>query len=265
MADQTTLADHQGMNPMPEVATPDVDPETMLAEVVRLGLPRMAVPRHLGGDDADMDELIAAIDALAKRDTALAWLAWSQRMAVEALVQTPNVALREHLLPSLLDGSLAGALSWRADLGLSRPRAALQAHALERGWHLSGQVDEVPNLQWSGFAMVCPAWFGSADQGGRLAWVVLRSEEDGLRPVLDRGRAIARRAACGTVHLHDVYFREDELLADEVSTLAMPLRLLDQALRPALLMGAYGRHVPTGAPTSHAALSSSLKSLKDRS
>src|SRR3990167_1989260 len=184
-----------------------------VASVAGGGLLRCAVPLAQGGDGALVDELVSRIRELAGQDMASARIAWAPRLAIEALVHSPNIALREHLLPDLLTGALAGTLSWRQDLTLASARSLVQAQPLERGWHLKGLLDDVPNLQWEGYVVVCPVRFDAqVGQPQRWAWVVLRSEEDGLRHVIDVTRAQDVATASGTVRLNNVYFREDELL-----------------------------------------------------
>lgn len=241
MASQVNPLDHGGMHrtdaahDSPLDTPPEAAPDALLAEVVARGLPGLGVPRALGGQGATPAELAHALSALARRHPAAAWLAWSQCMAAEALVHSPNVALREHLLPDVLDGTRAGALSWRMGLDPVGAPPPVTAQLLDRGWHLHGRLEAVPNLQWEGYAVVCPVCFrGDGAQPARQAWVLLRSEEDGLRHEVDRGHALARQAASGTLHLRRVHFREDELLADDASDLGWRLRLLDQALRPAV-------------------------------
>jgi len=237
-------ADHGRMPTQALTATPvptpaESDPEALLAEVVACGWSRLIVPRALGGEGATHPELADALLQLARRHPAAAWMAWSQGLVVEALVRCGNVALREHVLPDLLDGSRAGAVSWAPDFGLASPPHPVSAAALERGWHLSGRLEQVLNLQWMGYVVLCPVWFeATAGQPARLGWTLLRSEEDGLRHELDRSRPLTRQSACGTLHLHRVYFREDELVADHADTLSASLRVLDHTLRKALWDGA---------------------------
>lgn len=217
----------------------EADPEALLTEVVASGWTRLIVPRPLGGEGATHLELAEALLQLARRHPAAAWMAWSQGLVIEALIRSGNVALREHVLPDLLDGSRAGSVSWSPDFGLAEPPQPVSAVALDRGWHLSGRLDEVLNLQWMGYVVLCPVWFEAwADQPARLGWTLLRSEEDGLRHELDRSRPLTRQSACGTLHLHRVYFREDELVADHADALSASLRVLDHALRRALWDGA---------------------------
>jgi len=245
MADQSGQAEHPGMPVTPLVTPPlepEPEPEALLAEVIGLDLPRLALPRTCGGEGADIATLASAVQALARRQPAAALLAWSQCLLAEALARSPNVALREHLLPDLLDGSLAGAVSWSLDFGLVQAPWPVKGRPRDRGWHLSGRLLQVPNLQWAGHVLLCPVWFEpDGPQAARLGWALLRSEEDGLRHALDSSRALTRQAACGTVTLQRVHFREDELLADDAGALALPLRLFDQALRSAWWAGVLQR------------------------
>lgn len=237
-------ADHvhmltQTVSPALPPTLAEADPEALLTEVVASGWPRLIVPRALGGEGATHAELAEALLQLARRHPAAAWMAWSHGLVVEALVRSGNVALREHVLPDLLDGSRAGAVSWAPDFGLASPPQPVSAVPLDRGWHLTGRLDQVLNLQWMGYVVLCPVWFNTtAGQPASLGWTLLRSEEDGLRHELDRSRPLTRQSACGTLHLNRVYFREDELVADHADTLSASLRVLDHALRKALWDGA---------------------------
>ncbi len=199
------------------------DPELLLAQVVRTGWLHGLLPTTQGGQGWDAPQAAAALRPLADRHPAAAWLAWSQGLVVHALLCSPNVAVRETVLPDLLAGHRGGAVSWAPDFGLGPWPRPVQAHALARGWHLSGRLEQVVNLQWAGHVVLCPVWFvGENEPHARLAWTLLRSEEDGLRHTLDRSGQRVRQAACGAVDLQRVYFREDELLHDHADALCSP-------------------------------------------
>lgn len=239
------MLNDDGMNTLsaaiPLLPPSEADPEALLAEVIDSGWPQLILPQALGGKGADSLALAQALQALARRHPAAAWMAWSHGLVMEALVRSPNVAVRETVLPDLLDGSRAGAVSWVADFGLAPTPKPVRAEALERGWHLHGRLDQVLNLQWVGYVVLCPVWFAAPTGGGpRLGWTLLRSEEDGLRHELDRSRPLTRQAACGSLQLQRVYFREDELLADDADALSAPLSVLDQTLRSAVWSGVSG-------------------------
>jgi alkylation response protein AidB-like acyl-CoA dehydrogenase len=236
------FGDDAGMHnaPAPSLtrSSAEADPEALLAEVIASGWPRLIVPRALGGEGATAAQAAEALLHLAKRHPAAAWIAWSHGLVIEALLRAPNVAVRETVLPDMLDGTRGGAVSWVSDFGLTAAPKPVHAEPLDRGWYLHGQLDQVLNLQWAGYVVLCPVWF--ADPYGRaprLGWTLLRNEEDGLHHEMDRSRALSRQAACGNVRLKRVYFREDELLADDADALSAPLSVLDQTLRAALWSG----------------------------
>lgn len=181
------------------LAPTDTDPN-LLYQVVDSGLLRCGVPTRLGGSADGLDALAAGAAELARHSPAAAWLLWAQRMAIEALLQSPNVALREHWLADFLSGERAATLSPAFN--------ALYAHNTGRGWLLRGQLVSVPNLQWAGFSLVAPVRL----QGPVDHWVLLRSEEDGLSTVPDAGAHLPRNALAATLQLEHVFFREDEWL-----------------------------------------------------
>jgi alkylation response protein AidB-like acyl-CoA dehydrogenase len=249
MADQFGWREDVGMDPA-SLSPSETDPEALLAEVVASGWPRLLVPRAQGGEGAAPAEVADALRRLARRHPAAGWMAWSQGLVIEALLQSSNVALREYLLPDLMSGERAGAVSWVPHMGVGLPPMPVQARPLERGWHLTGRLEQVLNLQWAGYVVLCPVWFeAEGRQPPRLGWTLLRSEEDGLRHLIDTSRPLTRQAACGPVHLDRVYFREDELLADQGDTLSASLLVLDQTLRAALWAGALQTTLTHGAST----------------
>ena len=106
------LFDHRGMNAVPAVPEAESDPEALFHDVIASGWLRLIVPKGLGGEGASVAEVAEALRPLARRHPAAGWVAWAQGLAVEALVRSPNVAVRETVLPYLLDGTRAGAVSW---------------------------------------------------------------------------------------------------------------------------------------------------------
>ncbi|WP_326533884.1 hypothetical protein [Pseudorhodoferax sp.] len=192
----------------------------MLRAVVDSGLLRCGLPTALGGLGGTLAELADAAVQWAAHSRAAGWTLWAQRMAIEAIACSPNVGLREHLLPDLLSGERA------ASVPLPLAAAPLSGRDTGRGWLLDGALPCVPNWQWMGCSIVAPVRLG-AEHG----WVVLRSEEDGLHIGAPQG-GVAPPALSRSVSLRcaGVFFREDEWLGG--SDLAGRLALLDRLLAP---------------------------------
>ncbi len=169
-----------------------------LQRVVDADLLRCAVPRPLGGSGGGLDDLTRAAGQFAQQDPVAAAVLWAQRLAIEALVQTANVGLRELWLPEFLSGNRAATLAPGG--------RELTAEDTGRGWLLSGPLHGVPNLPWEGFSLVAPVRLGDGNAG----WVLLRSEEDGLTV-----HPAAPGHAYASLHLNRVFFREDEWLGEQ--------------------------------------------------
>lgn len=191
----------------------------LLREVVASALLRCGLPTALGGNGGTLAELAQGARRLAARNAAAGWILWAQRMAIEAIAGSPNIGLREYLLPDLLNGERA------ASMPLAN--TPLAGHDTGRGWRLDGRLACVPNWQWMGCSIVVPVLLGQAP-----GWAVLRSEEDGLRIAACDSLAPAFSRSV-SVHCAGVFFREDEWLGGP--ELAERLAPLAQALAPTVL------------------------------
>lgn len=200
--------------PLAHPAAPAVT-QSPLERLAQTGLLRCAVPAGMGGDGGDASDLALAARLLLPREPAAACVFWAQRLAIEALVHSPNVGLRELWLPDLMGGQRAGTLPPRAD--------PLRAEDTGRGWRLSGALADVPNRPWEGFSLVAPVRLGDTPAG----WALLRSEEDGLSALPGPGGTTTQTA---TLRLRRVYFREDEWLGE--ADLAQRMAPVARALAP---------------------------------
>lgn len=179
------------------VSTASAAPHTRrspLQRAVDSGLLRCAVHPAFHGAGGSLEELAHEARRLAHADPEAAQALWMQRLTIEALVQSRNVALREHWLPDLFSGARAGSPALEG--------APLNGVDTGRGWLLTGRLDHMANLAWEGFSVLAPARLGDGD----TSWVLLRSEEDGLS--VDT----ATTSGPATLHLRNVFFREDEWL-----------------------------------------------------
>src|SRR5574343_493664 len=183
------------------------------------GLLRCAVPPEAGGLGGTPAMLAEGARALGRASPAAGWILWAQRLAIEILVHTPNVGLREYLLPDLLCGERAGTVP--LPLGTDGvTRDAARAPAIEaagsvvaqpgaQSLHLSGHFPCVPHLQWQGFVVALPV-----RRGTRTTWFLLRGEESGLHAGIDLGPPCPPGSRSAALALDAVFCRADEVLGD---------------------------------------------------
>lgn len=173
--------------------------------IVGSGFLGVGVPSHMGGHGGNLEDLFSD-------EKAIRWLQGlqdpdlqifqSQRLVIEALVRSENIALRELHLPELLAGNLAGASTLVC--------SPLDAKTQGLGWKFHGQLKDVPNLQWLGYSLPLPV-----QSAGEVKGVLLvRSEESGVSARPGDVPLRWKQAAEGDVHFNQVFLRADEWLGD---------------------------------------------------
>lgn len=157
------------------------------------------------------DEALDALAEVCSESLAAGFVLYSQRSFIEALRLSHNVALREHLLPAVEEGRLAGTAGLSGAFAHLAHGTPLPVQGIEtpRGWKLSGRLSWVANLQHDGYAVAVPVAFQGLRQ---FAFVMLGSEENGLTRTPDLGIAGLRSIRAAALRLEQVHFREDELL-----------------------------------------------------
>lgn len=110
---------------------------------------RAGVPVSLGGNGGDVRDAILGIADIARHSLTAAFVYWGQRSFIEYLLQSPNTALRDRLLPELLDGSLAGATGLSNAMKFLSGMEPLQIDAAPDGdgWTLDGKLAWITNLR----------------------------------------------------------------------------------------------------------------------
>ncbi|MDI3512511.1 MAG: hypothetical protein PWQ61_3278 [Betaproteobacteria bacterium] len=203
------------------------DSAQRLAAIARSGYLRVGVPSRQGGDGGTLDDLFQ--DTVARQ-----WLRdlqypdllifRSQRLVVEAVLQTDNVGLRELVLPSLLSGETSGASA------IGCP--CLEAKPAGLGWRFHGRLTGVPNLQWGGYHLLLPVKVNDQVEGLML----VRSEENDVTVQPGENPELWEQASCGTVSFQKVFLRADEWLGDPPlwQTLTNTHRALGQNLSTAI-------------------------------
>ena len=129
------------------------DPQEVLPRLAESNVLSIGVPKALGGLGGDVTGAVEAIANVASHSLAAAFVCWGQRSFIEYLLQSPNERLREHLLPDLLSGKLAGATGLSNAMKFLSGIETLQisAEPTEDGWTLNGRLHWVTNLRKNGF------------------------------------------------------------------------------------------------------------------
>ncbi|MFA9218624.1 MAG: acyl-CoA dehydrogenase, partial [Sphingomonadaceae bacterium] len=115
---------------------------------------RAGVPLAQGGvagEYGDVRDAILSIANVARYSVTAAFVYWGQRSFIEYLLQGENAALRERLLPTLLDGTLAGATGLSNAMKFLSGMETLSVHgsrnAADDGWILNGKLPWITNLR----------------------------------------------------------------------------------------------------------------------
>lgn len=129
------------------------DAASVLPRLADAGLPSAGVPFHFGGVGGDVVDGIAAIASTAEESLAAAFVLWGHRTYIEYLLQSPNAALRDELLPDLLSGRVAGATGLSNAMKFLAGIESLQISARPNGGKLAltGKMPWVTNLRPLGF------------------------------------------------------------------------------------------------------------------
>jgi len=152
-------------------------PSELLPVLAEGGLTRVGVPEVFGGDGGDTNDAIEAIAEVSALSLAAGFVLWGHRTYIEYLLQSPNSALREKLLPDLLNGRTAGATGLSNAMKFLAGLEELQivARPEDGAWVVNGKMPWVTNLRIEGFHVAAAvavsdgspiiASFASSDDG----------------------------------------------------------------------------------------------------
>ncbi|MGV8916972.1 MAG: acyl-CoA dehydrogenase [Pseudomonas sp.] len=131
------------------------DPQQVLCKLAKAEVLRVGISPHLGGTGRNLADAVELLATVASHSMTAAFVLWGQRTFIEYVLKSSNFALRERLLPSLLDGKLAGATGLSNAIKFISGIEALQLRGSvsERGWALNGGLQWVTNLRRSGFVV----------------------------------------------------------------------------------------------------------------
>jgi alkylation response protein AidB-like acyl-CoA dehydrogenase len=139
--------------------------DSLLPQLAKSDLLRAGVPAGEGGSGGTLSAAVAIVAELAEHSLAAAFVYWAQRTMIECLLHSPNRPLAQRLLPSLLDGTVAGApgLSSATKFMGGLDQVHLRFAAVPGGQRLNGTVRWASNLGKQGFVLAAAARQEDAD------------------------------------------------------------------------------------------------------
>lgn len=203
-----------------------IDADTLLPRLGASGLLRIGVPKDLGGSGGQTFDAVEAIAGVAEKSLTAAFVFWGQRTFIEYLLQSPNAELRTRLLPTLLEGTLAGATGLSNAMKFLSGIETLQIQARPHGtgWRLDGRLPWVTNLRKAGFVVAAAVDI----DGGQPAIVALNATSSGLRRSDDLDLLALRGSNTAAIDLEGVEIGAEALIHDNA-------RAFCPAVRPAFL------------------------------
>ncbi len=212
------------------------DPHRVLAQIAESQLLRIGVDPALGGSGGDVSAAVEAIAAIASRSLAAAFVCWGQRAFIEYLLQSPNRALCERLLPDLLKGELAGATGLSNAMKFLSGIEALQVRgrAASDGWNLEGRLHWVTNLRQHGFVVAAAI---EDDTGGAPFVVAIPSNAPGLERSDDLQLMGLQSSNTAALAFHQVPLARDWLLHDNAREFLPRVRPAFLALQCGMAIG----------------------------
>jgi alkylation response protein AidB-like acyl-CoA dehydrogenase len=178
-------------------------PRLALADLFKVG-----VPASEGGAGESPSAAIGAVADLAQHSLSAAFVYWAQRAFIECVLASPNRSLVRKLLPSLLDGGLAGAPGLSNAMkflgGLDQPQARFVP--IPAGHALNGRVAWATNLQRQGFVVALAA---GDPQGSGASVFAVPHDADGLAREPDLDLVGLRGTSTAALRLCDVRIDED--------------------------------------------------------
>jgi len=155
------------------------DPQVVLSQLAKANVLRVGISPFLGGSGKNLADAVEMLAAVASHSLTAAFVLWGQRTFIEYVLQSSNFALRERLLPFLLDGKLAGATGLSNAIKFLSGIEALQVQGspTKVGWALNGGLHWVTNLRRSGFVVAAAV---ENTQGGKPFILAIPGSTTGL-------------------------------------------------------------------------------------
>lgn len=185
--------------------------EEVIPKLAAAGLFGIGVPLGLGGSGGDIRDAIGAISEVAEHSLTSAFVFWGHRTFIEYLLQSPNAAMAERLVRSLVCGQRAGATGLSNAMKFLSGIESLQIIATpqDHGWRLDGSLAWITDLRKSGF-VAAAAVASSTDAPPAI--VSFGSDYAGVERSDDLDLMAMRGSNTAAIKLHGVLISEADVI-----------------------------------------------------
>jgi alkylation response protein AidB-like acyl-CoA dehydrogenase len=248
------LAQHADALDQSESLADDVMPALAAHGCFRAGVPVSL--GGTGGDRGNVGDAILGIADVARHSLTASFVYWGQRSFIEYLLQSPNAALRDRLLPELLDGSLAGATGLSNAMKFLSGMEPLQIDATPRnaadgdGWTLDGKLAWITNLRPQRFvaaAAVAPV------NGAPPAVVMFASDAPGVQRSANLQLIALRGSHTAAVRLEHVAVPPENIISAQAPEWLPRVRPAFLGMQCGMSIGLAQASLESAANAAHAA------------
>jgi len=187
------------------------EPQLLLPQLAQAGALGVGIIRDQGGSGGSLADAVETVAEIATHSVTAAFVFWGQRAFIEYLLHSPNVRLRDRLLPQLLGGALAGATGLSNAMKFLSGIESLQIRGAERqdGWVLDGRLHWVTNLRKERFVVAAAV---EAEDGGKPFIMAIPSTGSGLVRTDDLQLMGLQSSNTAALNFSDVELSRDWLL-----------------------------------------------------
>lgn len=189
---------------------------SVLPKLAEGGLFRIGVPVQWGGSGGNVGEAAAAIAEVSARSLTAGFVFWGHRTFIEYLLQSPNAALREALLPDLLAGRVGGATGLSNAMKFLSGIEGLSVRAQRDGarLRLDGRLPWVTNLPTTGFHVAMAV---EGADGAPAFLTTLSSKDAGLSRSADLDLMAMRGSNTAALKIDGAHISESRIIHPNVA------------------------------------------------
>lgn len=215
---------------------------SVLPKLADAGLFRLGVPVQWGGSGGHVDDAVKAIAETSARSLTAGFVFWGHRTFIEYLLQSPNAALREQLLPDLLTGRRGGAtgLSNAMKFLSGIEELSVQSRRSGTALQLDGYLPWVTNLPATGFDVAMAV---KGADGAPAFIAALASDDSGLERSPDLDLMAMRGSNTAALKIDGVRIGEDRIIHHHAAEWLPKVRPAFLAMQSALSIGLARRAV----------------------